>query len=187
MTKVKETGAAPVSKYAAKKAARLNASANVEQVKDSDEGPKFKKPFKKKGIPDVANRYPQHFVEIALIIKNNAEIRRFTALGIINYLLQKEKIKGEKKYVKFLWNKFSVNVDGLSREYSYTEPFFLNCLVASFASFSANAQRTINSFIINESVNGVTNEEIQEIVEMTACDESEDSEDSEETVEIDND
>lgn len=184
MTKVKETGAAPVSKYAAKKAAKLNTSASVEQVKDSDDNPKFKKPFKKKGIPEVANRYPQHFVEIALIIKNNAEIRRFTALGIINYLLQKEKIKGEKKYVKFLWNKFSINVDGLSREYSYTEPFFLNCLVASFASFSANAQRTINNFIVNESVNGVTNEEIQEIVEMTASNESENSE---ETVEVDND
>lgn len=184
MTKVKETGAVPVSKYAAKKTAKLNASASVEQVKDSDENPKFKKPFKKKGIPEVANRYPQHFVEIALIIKNNAEIRRFTALGIINYLLQKEKIKGEKKYVKFLWNKFSINVDGLSREYSYTEPFFLNCLVASFASFSANAQRTINNFIVNESVNGVTNEEIQEIVEMTAFNESANSE---EVVEEDND
>lgn len=184
MTKVKETGAAPVSKYAAKKAARLNTSTSVEQVKDSDENPKFKKPFKKKGIPEGAQRYPQHFVEIALIIKNNAEIRRFTALGIINYLIQKDKIKGEKRYVKFLWNKFSVNVDGLSREYSYTEPFFLNCLVASFASFSANAQRTINNFMVNESVNGVSNEEIREIVEMTASNESEDAEES---VEVDND
>lgn len=184
MTKVKETSAAPVSKYAAKKLQKLNASTSVEQVKDSSEDSKFKKPFKKKGIPEVANRYPQHFVEIALIIKNNAEIRRFTALGIINYLFQKEKIKGEKKYVKFLWNKFSINVDGLSREYSYTEPFFLNCLVASFASFSANAQRTINNFIVNESVNGVTNEEIQEIVEMTASNESANSE---EVVEEDND
>lgn len=179
MTKSNETGAVPVSKYAAKKAARLNA-ANVEQVKDSDENPKFKKPFKKKGIPEIANKFPQHFVEIALIIKNNAEIRRFTALGIINYLLQKGEIKGEKRYVQFLWNKFAVKADGLAREYSYTEPFFLNCLVASFASFSANAQRTINNFIINESVSGVTNEEIQEIVEMTASNE-------EEVVEVDND
>lgn len=177
MTKEVRTGAAPVSKYAAKKAARAKAiveeaiNANMDDevqqavvngeavpVTDttaapapSPEQPQQKgKKDKKKELPPVTGRYPDHVVQIALLIKNNAEIRRFTALGILNYLLQKGEIKGNARYVSFKWNKFAVKCNGLMREYSYNEPFFLNALVASFASFSASAQRTIDHFCKQE-------------------------------------
>lgn len=101
-------------------------------------------------VPPVAGQFPEHTVNIALLIKNNAEIRRFTALGIINYLLQKGEIRGNSRYVSFKWNKFAVKYNGLTREYLYTEPFFLNCLVAAFSSFSASAQRTIDTFTRKE-------------------------------------
>ena len=134
---------------------------------------------KKKELPPITGRYPDHVVQIALLIKNNAEIRRFTALGILNYLLQKGEIKGTARYVSFKWNKFAVKCNGLMREYSYNEPFFLNALVASFASFSASAQRTIDHFckqemsvgigkaVDQEEVNNITalNEEYQGIDE----------------------
>ena len=111
---------------------------------------------------------PEHIVNIALIIRNNAEIRRFTALGIINYLSQKGEIKGKKNYVSFKFNKFSVKSDGLAREYFYTEGFFLNALVASFASFSASAQRTIDKFIrteLNSTIHDtVDSKDVEEIV-----------------------
>lgn len=181
MAKIKDAGAAPVSKYAARKAGATSttkveekeiketvevASQPKEEVKDTKEVtstvahiatptnsfvPKKNNINKKKSnIPDVTANYPEHFISLAMIIKNNAEIRRFTSIGILNYLLQKKEISGNNRFVSFKWNKFSVKCNGLTREYSYTETFFLNCLVAAFTSFSASAQRTINIFTSKE-------------------------------------
>lgn len=167
MTKIENAGAAPVSKYAAKKARRVNVEAEVAKQPTSElpadsatdagvnAGTQGKQQ-KKNGIPPVANRYPEHVVQIALLIKNNAEIRRFTALGILNYLLQKGEISGNSRYVSFKWNKFAVKANGLMREYSYNEPFFLNALVAAFSSFSASAQRTIDHFCKQEMSVGIS-------------------------------
>lgn len=201
MTKIEKTDAAPVSKYAAKKAARAKANAEetanatlnneVEETTAAQQAgevvngskpdvptsaptptkPQQKaKKDKKKELPPVTGRYPDHVVQIALIIKNNAEIRRFTALGILNYLLQKGEIKGNARYVSFKWNKFAVKCNGLMREYSYNEPFFLNALVASFASFSASAQRTIDHFCKQEMSVGINkavdSEEVDNIVAL---------------------
>lgn len=181
MTELKKNGVAARSRYAAKKAA-LTASANNEVVEQAQvtnqeetQAPAeteqaFVRKSKKPGIPDTAKNYPEHYVNIALLIKNNAEIRRFTALGILNYLLQKGEIRGEHRYVTFKWNKFAVKCNGLMREYSYNEPFFLNALVASFSSFSASAQRTIDAFCHKEMSVGITKavdqDEVDNIVEL---------------------
>lgn len=205
MTKEVRTGAVPVSKYAAKKAAQakavnesietktiegknsveettaevidtnVSAKADVEETTAETTNAPTQKPIKDKkskvkGIAPAAANYPEHVVAIALIIKNNAEIRRFTALGILNYLLQKGEIKGDNRYVSFKWNKFAVKCNGLMREYSYTEPFFINALVASFNSFSASAQRTIDAFCHKEmsvSINkAVDREEVETITAL---------------------
>lgn len=188
MTKVENAGAAPVSKYAAKKAARAKAAAeesvqtvateqtsaeNTETTVVEETRPttsKLSKDKKKKdGLPPFAANFPEHVVQIALLIKNNAEIRRFTALGILNYLLQKGEIRGDKRYVSFKWNKFAVKANGLMREYSYNEPFFLNALVAAFSSFSASAQRTIDAFCKKEMSVGIAKAVDQEEVENIAA------------------
>lgn len=126
-----------------------NAAANVATAIETGNSP-VKGEFKRKTNPlfdkKWSERVPTHLRDLVYLVRNNTEIRRYTAIGIINYLLQKKEIHGEKRYVDFLWNKFRVKVDGITREYHYTEPFFLNCLVASFTSFSASAQRTINAF-----------------------------------------
>ena len=182
MTELKKNGVAARNRYAAKKAA-LAASANKENAAETaqvanpeeatapTEAPQpFARKSKKPGIPDTAKNYPEHYVNIALLIKNNAEIRRFTALGILNYLLQKGEIHGEHRYVTFKWNKFAVKCNGLMREYSYNEPFFLNALVASFSSFSASAQRTIDAFCHKEMSVGIAKavdqDEVDNIVEL---------------------
>lgn len=182
MTKETKTGVAPISKYAAKKAARAkanaeeitaNANVNVEVNNEADElKPTTAQPKpqqKPKSVNSTADNYPKHFVDIALLMKNNAEIRRFTSLGILNYLLQKGEIKGDKRYVSFKWNKFCVKAGGLMREYSYNEPFFLNALVASFSSFSAAAQRVIDTFCRKEMSVGFTKAVDQEEVENIAA------------------
>lgn len=185
MTKVKETGAAPVSKYAAKKAARVKAalegnneettvnsdvaeSANTKIEESAENNNTVNTKKKKNALPPIVNKFPDHIVQIALLIKNNAEIRRFTALGILNYLLQKKEISGDSRYVSFKWNKFAVKCNGLMREYSYTEPFFLNALVAAFASFSASAQRTIDNFCKKEMSVGIAKAVDQEEVDNIA-------------------
>ena len=188
MTKIEKTGAAPVSKYAAKKAARIAAAMeettpsntiingnaeNKPSVEPTHVATATPSPIRKpeKGdLSSITSRFPDLIVQIALLMKNNAEIRRFTALGILNYLLQKGEIKGEKRYVSFKWNKFAVKADGLMREFSYNEPFFLNALVASFSSFSASAQRIIDNFCRKEMSVGIAKavdqDEVDNIVSL---------------------
>ncbi len=153
---------------------------------DSSTGEQTKGYTKNAGYDDKhrgSEAYPEHVRNIAFLMKNNSEIRRFTAIGIINYLLQRGEIKGTKRYVSFLWNKFQVKVDGLTKEYYYTEPFFLNCLVASFTSFAASATQTINTFTRKEMSIGVEKacdqNEIDEIVESVIGAANEDVEDNE--------
>lgn len=122
---------------------------------------------KLKENPAVKN-IPTHVLELACIVKDNAEIRRFTSLAILNYLYQKNELHGKKGYVDFLWNKFAVKAGGLSREYRYTEPFFIKALVSSFTSFANSANKTINNFLeieLNTELSEITNnDEIVEIV-----------------------
>lgn len=95
---------------------------------------------------------PRHTLELSNILANNAEIRRFTALGIRNYLLQKGEVSKGAIFIKFRVNKFVVSNNGLNRDYNYDEPFFLNCLVASFTSFANFAQKTIEKFVRGQQI-----------------------------------
>lgn len=196
-TKTENGAAAKMSKYAQKRA-KLAASEALENAANvtnetvealtvgdnSSDAPApkaerftrkpFKKPYNREknadGLPAVVDNFPKHVVGIALLIKNNAEIRRFTALGVLNYLLQKGEIAGDHRYVTFKWNKFAVKANNLMREYSYNEPFFLNALVAAFSSFSASAQRIIDEFCRQEMSIGlnkaVDQDEVNDIVAL---------------------
>lgn len=102
-------------------------------------------------INKAIEKFGKESVELALIVKNNAEIRRFTSKNIIAHLVEEGKLnKDEKTHVEFLWNKFKVtrNVDGnaLSTEYLYAENFFIKSLIKSFEQFSENASKTIGAF-----------------------------------------
>ena len=119
----------------------------------------FKKPknfkgkdFKRKrlSISPNAKFHPEHLVNLVVILKHNAEIARFTGIGVLNYLYQKKEIPTNKGYVDYLWDKFVVHYNGLKREFRYSEDFFIKCLVASFTSFAANAEKIINTFCNEE-------------------------------------
>lgn len=110
----------------------------------------FHRPYKgnaTENMDAIIERFGEYNVKIATLMKYNAEIRRFTALGILNWLTQKNIIKAKSKYVTFKWNKFVVRVDGLNKEFSYKEDFFINALVASFASLANYATFVIKDFI----------------------------------------
>lgn len=137
----------------------------VNVIKDKS---KSNKPNKLVKRAFAYNTYPKHIVDLSIIIKNNSEIRRFTALGIINYLKQKEIIaKDDKCYINFKWNKFAINCNGLVKEYKYNETFFITAICAAFISFSNSAQLVINSFIENEHIDEeITNNDVNSIVNL---------------------
>jgi len=114
---------------------------------------KFKIPF----------NIPNHVVELSMIIHFNHGVRRHTALNIMNYFIQQGIVNPEidkDRYIDFTdWNKFSLVVNGLKREYTYREQFFINALVGAFKSFAEDSQKTIETFILEENkiVDGVTN------------------------------
>ena len=106
------------------------------QVTESKKPVKGKLPFK---------NVPEHIARVSVLLINNAELRRFTAIAIRNYLLQKGIAKPGTVYIKFGARKFTVINNGLVSQYVYTEQFFLNALVAAFPSFAASANKAIEN------------------------------------------
>ena len=98
-------------------------------------------------LPEFAKNQPEHIVNIVRIIKNNAEIRRYTSLGIIQYLHEQGHLTGEKNYVTFNWKNFVVYSDGWVRSYPYKNVFFINSFVESFSKFANEAQMKIDTFL----------------------------------------
>lgn len=128
-----------------------------EKIEDPNTTEQENTPTNSKGR--TIKNIPNHITELALIVKNNAQIRRYTAIAIINYLYQKgeiskisaeEQAKGKGNYVNFLWDKFTVKSNGLSRDYRYTEKFFITALIGSFTSFAANSKEVIINFLKEE-------------------------------------
>lgn len=131
---------------------------------------KNKKEHKRTYVPERYAKLPKHILEVVFIIKFNAEIRRFTAKGIINTLFTRDEIKAKRPYVKFLWNKFVVNTNGLNHEYNYNETFFINSLIASFQCFAEIAQETINKFcseeLSDDHIADISSDNVNKIIEL---------------------
>lgn len=121
-------------------------------------------------LPAFCNHIPDHTLALAFIVKNNAEIKRFTALNILNYLMQKGVIEGEHRFVQFKFDKFAVKCNGLTREFSYKEPFFINALVSAFTCFAHSAQKVIDTFVQNEiaNVTDINAKEQEAMIEETS-------------------
>lgn len=102
------------------------------------------------GLPKFTERIPDETLAIALLVKNNAEVKRFTALNILNWLMQKGEISGNHRYVVFKFDKFAVRCNGLTREYTYKEPFFINALIAAFTCLAHSAEQVIGRFLQSE-------------------------------------
>lgn len=121
--------------------------------------------IRKAKLQKVIENTPEHTRNLVYLVKNNAEIRRFTALSIINMMKQKNMIdKDAKCYVSFLFNKYSVNVNGLRQEYSYNNDIFIKSLAAAFPAFAYNAEKVINTYLNIENQK-LDSEEVAEIVE----------------------
>ena len=95
----------------------------------------------------IREKLPEHLVNLVSIIKNNAEIRRFTSLEIINALKKEGVITTDKAFIIFGWTKYTVKTNGLGTDFRYNNDIFLNALVQSFDRFAVNASNIISTFI----------------------------------------
>lgn len=121
-----------------------------------------KRSFRKPTLKDKLEKVPEHIRNIVYVLNNNAEIRRFTSLAMINTLRTSNVIsENDKVYIKFGINKFSIIINSLAQEQHYNNNFFIEAFSASFAAFARSAQKLINTFC--EVENREINEE--EIVE----------------------
>ena len=120
----------------------------TEEIEEQvEEQPVNKHSIPRTGLPKFTERIPDETLAIALLVKNNAEVKRFTALNILNWLMQKGEISGNHRYVVFKFDKFAVRCNGLTREYTYKEQFFINALVAAFTCLAHSAEKVIGRFV----------------------------------------
>lgn len=127
---------------------------------------KVKKDFNKK-TPFVKKTLPIHITNAIYLVKNNAEIRRFTSKAMIAQLIKAGQLnKEDKVYIDFFFDKFAIIVNGLKQEFYYkNNSLFINCLAASFPLFINNAQNIINEFVAKEECE-VSIDNINNIVNM---------------------
>lgn len=96
---------------------------------------------------------PEHTKELAYILKYNHGVRRLTSLAIIKHLKETGELgEDDKVFVNFVWNKFTVSVGNINRDYKYTEPFFLTALNNAFVPFTQNSIETIKKFMSEEGI-----------------------------------
>lgn len=99
-------------------------------------------------VQKALDKTPEHLKNLVYLLLNNAEIRRFTALGIINIMKQKQIVPADAScYVNFNVTKYSISVNGFKQEHSYNNNIFVTALCASFPSFAYNANKIIETFI----------------------------------------
>lgn len=116
-----------------------------------------KRSFRKPTLKDKLEKVPEHIRNIVYVLNNNAEIRRFTSLAMIDTLRKENVItENDKVYIKFNTNKFSIIINGLGQEQHYNNNFFIEAFESSFVSFAKLAKNLINTFC------EVENKEIEE-------------------------
>ena len=135
---------------------KLNAISKSDKTKEKR--PRVEREHKGKrlldnGLPYATKFYPESSVKVALVIKHNAEFRRMISLAIKNSLIESGEIKPEDKvYITYLWNKFSVKINNLSREYPYANQMFVNNFAAAIVLMSSYAQQVLMNFSNEEDI-----------------------------------
>jgi len=98
------------------------------------------------GLPARVQSMEAHLVRMIRIVHANADIRRYTALGIVKRLINQKIITEGGNYVEFLWDKFTVCSKGINHDYRYTEIFFLESFVSSFNIIASVASKALDTF-----------------------------------------
>ena len=105
-----------------------------------------KKEIRYPGLPPYVQNIEPHIVRMIRVLHANADIRRYTALGIVNRLIANGTITEEGNYVRFRWDKFTVSSKGINNDYRYTDIVFLESFVGAFGILTSVASKSLDNF-----------------------------------------
>lgn len=111
---------------------------------------RYTKPQPKKNVKKVAHATPQAPEEIqnvVKIVKYNANIKRHTALNILNTFVEDGFIPDSKgAFVDFMWDKYTVKHNNITKEYKYDKTF-VEALVKAHEDVAKDSAEAINKFV----------------------------------------
>ena len=111
---------------------------------------RYNKPQPKKNVKKVAHAAPQAPEEIqnvVKIVKYNANIKRHTALNILNTFVEDGFIPDSKgAFVDFLWDKYTVKHNNIVKEYQYDKTF-VQALVKAHSDVANDSTVAIKAFV----------------------------------------
>ena len=111
---------------------------------------KYTKPQPKKNVKKVAHATPQvpeELQNVIKIVKYNANIRRHTALNVLNTFVEDGFILDNKgAFVDFQWDKYTVKQNGVTKEYQYDKTF-VEALVKAHEDVAKDSAIVINKFV----------------------------------------
>ena len=106
----------------------------------------YNKQAPKKATKPVS-RVPRELEDVVKIVKYNANIKRHTALNIINRFVEDGFIDNAKgAFVDFNWQKYSVRHNGVTKEYPYDKTF-VEALVKAHEDVANDSSKYIKTFI----------------------------------------
>ncbi len=118
-------------------------SENVKPKASKYTKPAAKKPYNKTKTSKVA----RELEDVIKIVKYNANIKRHTALNIINTFVEDGFIpNGNGAFVDFQWNKYTVKHDGITKEYNYDKTF-VTALVKAHEDMAKDNTKSIAAFV----------------------------------------
>ena len=111
---------------------------------------KYTKPQPKKNVKKVAHATPQvpeEIQNVVKIVRYNANIKRHTALNILNTFVEDGFIPDAKgAFVDFMWDKYTVKHNNIIKEYQYDKTF-VTALVKAHEDVAKDSASAINTFV----------------------------------------
>ena len=111
---------------------------------------KYTKPQPKKNVKKVAHATPQvpeEIQNVVKIVRYNANIKRHTALNILNTFVEDGFIPDAKgAFVDFMWDKYTVKRNNITKEYKYDKTF-VEALVKAHEDVAKDSAEAINKFV----------------------------------------
>ena len=111
---------------------------------------KYNKPQPKKNVKKVAHATPQvpeEIQNVVKIVRYNANIKRHTALNILNTFVEDGFIPDAKgAFVDFMWDKYTVKHNNITKEYKYDKTF-VEALVKAHEDVAKDSAEANNKFV----------------------------------------
>lgn len=105
------------------------------------------KSFNRPTLMDVLRQKDSSTLNLAMMVRNSASLRRHVSLAIKQQMLASGNITAEDKfYARFGLTHFTVKVNGLGQDYHYTEVMFLRALMSASITIVACIEALINDF-----------------------------------------